>query len=158
MKLYFRMMIPLAAIVALAAGCGGRMPEEIGASHGVLTPCHDKPNCVSSFAEDTDHHADAFAIVGTSLAAWQGLQSILEAESNVEIVTKRDDYLHAVYTSTLMRYRDDVEFLMREREGVIALRSASRVGHSDMGVNRDRIETLRKQLAEMGLVESASSD
>jgi uncharacterized protein (DUF1499 family) len=158
MKLFFRMMIPLAAIVALMLGCGGRMPEELGASHGVLAPCPDKPNCVSSFAEDADHHADAFAIEGTSLAAWQGLQAILEAESNVEIVTKHDGYLHAVYTSTLMRYRDDVEFLMREREGEIALRSASRVGHSDMGVNRDRIETIRERLAEMGLVEAASSD
>ena len=118
------------------------MPEELGASQGALAPCPDKPNCVSSFAEDADHHADAFAIEGTSLAAWQGLQSILEAESNVEIVTKRDDYLHAVYTSTLMRYRDDVEFLMREREGVIALRSASRVGRSDFGANGLRVQKI----------------
>jgi uncharacterized protein (DUF1499 family) len=157
MQLFFRMMmISLATIVAL--GCGGRMPEELGASQGELAPCPDKPNCVSSFAEDADHHVDAFVIVGTSLAAWQGLQSILEAESNVEIVSKRDGYIHAVYTSTLMRYRDDVEFLMREREGEIALRSASRVGHSDMGVNRDRIETIRKELAEKSLVASAVSD
>jgi uncharacterized protein (DUF1499 family) len=57
-----------------------------------------------------------------------------------------------------MRYRDDVEFLLRKREGEIAFRSASRVGHSDMGVNRDRIEEIRQQLSEMGLVEPASLD
>ena len=156
MSIGIRMMVLLVAVVAL--GCGGKMPEEIGVSHGVLAPCPDKPNCVSSFAEDADHHADALTIVGASSSAWQGLEGILEAESNVEIVTKHDGYLHVVYTSTLMRYRDDVEFLLREGEGEIALRSASRVGHSDMGVNRDRVEAIRSQLAEMGLVAPADSD
>jgi len=145
-------------LVAFVLGCGGRMPEEIGVSGGLLAPCPNKPNCVSSFAEDTDHHADAFVITGTPLAAWQGLLTILEAEPNVEIVTNRESYLHAVYTSTLMRYRDDVEFLLREREGEIAFRSASRVGHSDMGVNRERIERIRLKLAEKRLVEPAASD
>ncbi len=148
----------LVLLLSFALGCGGRMPEGIGARDGGLAPCPDKPNCVSSFADDPDHHADAFAIAGTSSAAWQGLQTILEAESNVEIVTKSEFYLHAVYTSKRMRYRDDVEFLLREREGEIALRSASRVGHSDMGVNRERVEDLRRQLAEMGLVRPAPPD
>lgn len=156
MSLFVRMMILCVAIVAL--GCGGRLPDEIGVSQGMLAPCPDKPNCVSSFAEDVDHHVDALSIVGTSLSAWQGLQSIVEAEPNAEIVTKRDDYIHVVYTSMLMRYRDDVEFLLREREGEIALRSASRVGHSDMGVNRSRIEAIRDQLFEMGLSKQGASN
>jgi uncharacterized protein (DUF1499 family) len=69
-----------------------------------------------------------------------------------------DDYLHAVYTSFLMRYRDDVEFLLLREENEIAVRSASRVGHGDMGVNRKRIEALREVLAGRGLVRSSASD
>ena len=150
------MMIPLLTIFAL--GCGGRMPEEIGVERGALAPCPDKPNCVSSFADDADHQIAPLATLGTSLAAWQGLQSIVEADSSAEIITSSDDYLHAVYTSMLMRYRDDVEFLLREGKNEIAVRSASRVGHGDMGVNRKRVEAIRSRLIALGLGRSDGSD
>jgi len=156
MRLFVRIVILLVAIVAM--GCGGRMPEEIGVNDGMFAPCPDKPNCVSSFAADADHHVDAIAIIGMPSAAWKGLQSLLGAESNVEVVASENGYLHAVYTSNLMRYRDDLEFFLREGENEIAIRSASRVGHSDMGVNRERVESIRSRLAEEGLVKAAVSD
>jgi uncharacterized protein (DUF1499 family) len=124
----------------------------------VLLPCPDKPNCVSSFAEDAEHRIRAIRIADAPTAAWEGLISILRADTGAEVVIARDDYLYAVYTSRLMRYRDDVEFILFADDGQIGLRSASRVGHSDMGVNRDRIETIRTQLAERGLGDALGSE
>lgn len=133
-------------LVVAFVGCGGRMPEEIGVTEGIFAPCPDKPNCVSSFAKDADHHVEAIAIVGRPATAWMKLQTMLADEENVSIVTASDHYLHAVYTSSLMRYRDDVEFLLRADHSEIAVRSASRVGHGDMGVNRARVEAIRDGL------------
>jgi uncharacterized protein (DUF1499 family) len=144
MKISVRIGIFIA--VSLWLGCGGRMPEGLGADRGLLAPCPNKPNCVSSFAGDEDHRIDALVIEGSDEAAWQSLRRLLESAPRVEIVTSSTTYIHAVYTTPIMRYRDDVEFLLRTNENEIAVRSASRVGHSDMGLNRDRIEAIRTAL------------
>jgi uncharacterized protein (DUF1499 family) len=86
-------------------------------------------------------------------AVWAALVEELEARPRVEVVTGEPDYLHAVFTTRLMRYRDDVEFLRDAGASKIDVRSASRVGYSDMGANRARIESLRSALAEAGFVE-----
>ena len=156
MMMVFRMVVLL--VVSLALGCGGRMPESIAASRGMLAPCPDKPNCVSSFSEDTEHQIPAIRLAGTPAATWQGLQSMLATDGSAEIMTSSDDYLHVVYTSTIMRYRDDVEFILFADDGEIAVRSASRVGHSDLGVNRDRVEAIRSRLVDQGLAHSLDSD
>jgi uncharacterized protein (DUF1499 family) len=83
--------------------------------------------------------------------AWAGLRSLLEATPRVSIVEDEPDYLHAVFTTRIMRYRDDVEFHARQEQHEIAVRSASRVGYSDMGANRRRVEWVRAELARRGL-------
>ncbi len=141
-------VIQLVIVILVMAfvGCGGRMPEDLGVTEGIFAPCPDKPNCISSFAKDADHHVAPIAIADSPATAWMKLQTMLENDKNVSIVTSSDHYLHAVYTSSLMRYRDDVEFLLQADHSEIAVRSASRVGHGDMGVNRARIEALRHGL------------
>lgn len=139
-------------------GCGGRMPDGLGVDRGLLAPCPNKPNCVSSFATDEEHQIAAFAIEGSAELAWAGLREAVEDTPRVEIMAYSDDYLHAVYTSFLMRYRDDVEFLLRRDESEIAVRSASRVGYGDMGANRKRIEAIREVLRGRGLVRSSATD
>jgi uncharacterized protein (DUF1499 family) len=134
------------------------MPDGLGDEHGMLAPCPNKPNCVSSFADDEDHHIAALGIEGSPEAAWSGLWTTLEDNSRVEIVTSSDYYIHAVYTSLIMGYRDDVEFLLLPSENEIAVRSASRVGYGDMGVNRKRIEEIRETLSAKGLVRSSPAD
>ena len=138
--------------------CGGRTPEDLGADRGLLAACPNKPNCVSSFADDEDHQIAAFAIEGSAEAAWVALRATVEDTPRVEIMTSSDDYLHAVYVSFVMRYRDDVEFLLQREENQIGVRSASRVGYSDMGVNRKRIEAIREALSAQGLVRSSASE
>lgn len=156
MMMVYRMAVFL--VVSVALGCGGRMPESIGENRGMLAPCPDKPNCVSSFAEDAEHQIPAIRLADAPTAAWQGLQLILAADGSAEIVTSRDDYIHVVYTSTIMRYRDDVEFILFAKDAEIAVRSASRVGRSDLGVNRARIEAIRSQLVDQGLGHALESD
>lgn len=140
-------------------GCGGRMPSDLGVRDARLMGCPPSPNCVSSFATDEGHAIDAFGTRGDPNLAWQALRAEVARAARVEIVSESDDYLHAVYTSRLMRYRDDVEFLLNRRTGRIEVRSASRVGYGDMNVNRDRVERLRRALAADGfVVESSTSN
>ena len=76
----------------------------------------------------------------------------VEGLERTEVVRNEGGYLQAVQTSALMRYNDDFEFLLDAGAGVIQVRSASRVGYGDMGVNRDRIETVRAALVAQGVV------
>lgn len=147
-----------ALVLAICVGCGGRMPEDLGVENGRLRPCPDSPNCVSSFATDEGHAIAPLTIEGAPQAAWEALESELAGRDRVEIVTNTEDYLHAVFTTKLMRYRDDVEFLLRPQQAEIAVRSASRVGYGDMGANRDRVESIRAALAARGVVREATGD
>lgn len=145
-------------VLFLGAGCGGRMPEDLGVEGGALRACPPKPNCVSSFAQDEGHAIEALAITGDERAAWAALRDVVAQTEGAGLETETDGYMHAVYTSKLMRYRDDVEFLLDASAGKIDVRSASRVGFGDMGVNRDRIEALRAALAERGVVADGRAD
>lgn len=137
----------------LVAGCGGRMPAALADGSARLAPCPESPNCVSSEASDALHAIDAYRIRGEAEVAWKALDAQLRSLPGVEIVTASPDYVHAVFTTRLMRYRDDVEFGLDAASGRIRVRSASRVGYGDMGANRDRIESMRAALAERGVVE-----
>ncbi len=150
--------IGVAGIGLLLAGCGGRMPQDLGVRSGRLAACPDSPNCVSSFERDERHGIEALHVVGDVGAAWSALREVLEGMPRMEIVAATPGYLHAVQTSRLMRYRDDLELLLDEGASRIDVRSASRVGYSDMGVNRARVESIRAALVERGVVRGADGD
>ena len=146
------------ALTALLVGCGGKMPEDLGAESGQLGACPSSPNCVSSAvnASDEEHSIAALAITGDPEAAWAAAREVVSSTPRTTVERAETDYLHAVYVSSLMRYRDDLELLL-DREGMrIEVRSASRVGYGDMGVNRARVEALRAALAERGVVRAAA--
>ena len=149
-----RLMPWLGLALIASVGCGGRMPENLGFRDGSFQPCPDSPNCVSSFASDEQHAIAAFQISGDPEAAWEALESELSGLLRVEIASHSADYIHAVFTTKVMRYRDDVEFYLDSASGEIALRSASRVGHGDMGANRERIESIRASLLARGVIRS----
>ncbi len=135
-------------------GCGGRLPAGLGVENDRLAPCPNKPNCVSSFATDAGHRIEPLVIRGQPDSAWTTLKALLEEDPRVERVDVDGNYVHAVFVTPLMRYRDDAEFLLQRDRGEIAVRSASRVGYGDMGANRKRIESIRARLAERGVVEA----
>lgn len=121
--------------------CAGERPATLGVQDNQLATCPDSPNCVSSF-EQRDTHA--IAPLTGSLAA---VRAALEQMPQAVIVTDDGNYIHAEFTSRLMGFVDDVEFLADPASGQVHVRSASRLGHSDLGVNRERVESIRELMA-----------
>jgi uncharacterized protein (DUF1499 family) len=139
----------IVATALVLAGCAS-VAERPADGQG-LAPCPSSPNCVCS--NDSGGAAIApFAIEGEAENAWRVLREVLEAEPRMEIVAADARYLHAVATTRILRFKDDLEFLLDRDAGTIGVRSASRVGYSDLGANRRRIEALRAQLAARGVI------
>ena len=126
----------------------GTPPSALGVHDGRLAACPASPNCVSSQAGDDEHRVAPLAYTGDATAALKKLAGVVAAQSGTSIVAQHDRYLYATFQSPLMGFVDDVEFVVDPARSVIEVRSASRLGHSDFGVNRKRIETLRAALAE----------
>ncbi|MED5387657.1 MAG: DUF1499 domain-containing protein [Pseudomonadota bacterium] len=113
----------------------------------LLAPCPDSPNCVSSLASQ-DRHRIAPLQVATNRSESMGrIKALLSNLPRVEFDVVGQSRIQARFTSRLLRFVDDVTFFVREN-GVVEVRSASRVGYWDLGANRRRVESLREQLAE----------
>ena len=106
--------------------------------------CPDSPNCVSSLASDSAHFIAPLAFDDQPEAAMQRLKVALLSEKRVTIVKAQTDYLHAEVRSLIFRFVDDVEFTLVPEQGAFQIRSSSRVGYSDFGVNRRRLERIRQ--------------
>jgi uncharacterized protein (DUF1499 family) len=124
--------------------CSAERPDDLGLVGGRLRPCPERPNCVSSQARTESHRVEPLGFQGDPGAAWTRLRGMLEGMDRVEVITDDGRYMHVEFTTSVMRFTDDVEFLLQPERGVIDLRSASRVGYSDFGVNRSRIRKLRE--------------
>ena len=123
------------------------MPN-LGINNGELTPCPKTPNCVNSQADAEKHYIQPIHYAGTQQEAHDRLLQILESEKRTKILTAQENYIRVEFTSALFRFVDDVEFYFPEEqadETVIHIRSASRVGYSDLGANRKRIERIRSK-------------
>ncbi|MFT4863256.1 MAG: hypothetical protein ACI95C_002486 [Pseudohongiellaceae bacterium] len=130
----------LLSVLPFLAACAGEPPQNIGVLQGRLTPCPDSPNCVSSFESDETH---GIAPLNGSL---DQISAILRDLDEANIVNANSNYLYAEFTSPIMGYVDDVEFMFDEISGMTHVRSASRLGYSDLGANRKRIEAIRAAL------------
>lgn len=119
----------------------GTRPNNLGVKDGKLAPCPGSPNCVSSQSEDPQFNIDPLPPITIA-----DLKSIVANMERTTIIEETDNYLYAEFKSKLMGYVDDVEFYLDSDANVIQVRSASRLGKSDLGVNRKRIEEIRSQL------------
>jgi uncharacterized protein (DUF1499 family) len=117
-----------------------RRPTNLGVRDGLLAPCKRSPNCVSSQADpaDREHH------VAPLKATMEDVRKAVESLPRTRIVLAHPNYLHAEFRSRLLGFVDDVEFFFDG--AAIQVRSASRLGRRDFGVNRARVETLRRML------------
>lgn len=115
-----------------------------------FAPCPDSPNCVSSQADPNDeiHYVAALPYTGSAMDAKEKLLAIINGQPRTTIVTAQETYLHVEYRSLIFRFVDDVEFYIDEAAKLVHFRSASRLGYSDMGVNRKRMESIREQFAQ----------
>ena len=127
-------------VTLMMVSCSGTRPENLGVTDGQLQPCPNTPNCVNSQNADESHRIEPLQ---ASLAE---VKQLLTSMERVTIVKATESYLHAEFTSKIMRFVDDVEFYFDPDQQVLHVRSASRLGRSDIGVNRKRIEQIRAAL------------
>ncbi|NES86222.1 MAG: DUF1499 domain-containing protein [Moorea sp. SIO2B7] len=119
----------------------GKRPTNLGVKDGKLAPCPGTPNCVNSQSQDSQSRIEPLPAVAIA-----DVKKLLESMERTEIIEETENYLYAEFTSKLMGYVDDVEFYFNQDENVIHVRSASRLGKSDLGANRKRIEDIRAKL------------
>lgn len=130
----------------------GKRPVDIGVRESRLAPCPASPNCACSDDADARHGVAPLRLAVTANEAWAAARQAVLSLPRTRIVTERGDYLHAECTSAFFGFVDDLELHLRPQDGIIAVRSASRVGYSDFGVNRKRVEKIRGALAAKSLL------
>ena len=109
---------------------------------GHLAPCPDTPNCVNSEHVHGKATIDPLQVSGSLLQSWQALQLAVQEEGG-EIEMVNDTFLHTTFRSRIFRFVDDVTCRLDRKNQLIHISSASRVGYSDLGVNRKRVERIR---------------
>ncbi len=119
----------------------GKKPNNLGVKDGKLAPCPGTPNCVNSQSDNPQSKIEPLPLVAIT-----DLRKIIEGMEGTKIIEQTDNYLYAEFKTKLMGFVDDVEFYLEPNENVIHVRSASRLGKSDLGVNRKRIELIREKL------------
>jgi uncharacterized protein (DUF1499 family) len=129
-------------------GCQAPRPDNLGlkekkgVEHKVLNPCPDSPNCIGShYPQDEDHYLEPLKYETSKEQAQKNLESLLKKTSGAKVIKSTPEYLHVEFTSSIFRFIDDVEFNFSQ-DNLIHFRSASRMGHSDLGANKKRIEEI----------------
>ena len=136
-------------IIALVTGrmlflsITSKVPD-VNLQNGVLRPCPQTPNCISSEDDESMYKIEPLSFDSSSEQAWKDLKAAI-VKTGGKVRQSSETYLWATYTTTVFRFVDDMEFRMLPENKTIHVRSGSRVGHSDLGVNRKNVERLRKQ-------------
>lgn len=161
MSKWLLILLVVLAVVATAAVLAGqlgmlkgRAPGNLGVREGKLKPPSKTPNSVSSQADLWPGHEQAgyariepLPLLGDGPATLARLQALVATMPGAQVVKSEPDYLHVTFTTRLMKFTDDAEFWFDPKAGVVHLRSASRLGRKDLGVNRARIEAIRARLS-----------
>ena len=143
-------LAPAAAL--LLAGCAS-LTGDAGLERGALKACPPAPHCVSSLATDARHRVEAFTLSDPA-AGWPRLAEVVAAQERTTVVARDDRYLRAEVKSPWGVYTDDLELLLGA-DGRVDVRSTSRIGYYDFGVNRERVEALRAALLSAGVIAPA---
>jgi uncharacterized protein (DUF1499 family) len=133
-------LLPIVGLALLSAF--SRRPSNLGVVDGHLGACPDSPNCISTEANDREHRMEPLSFRGSAREAVEKIKAVIASLPRTRIVDESENYLHVEFTSALFRFVDDVEFLINEPAATIHFRSASRVGHGDLGANRRRMEQI----------------
>jgi uncharacterized protein (DUF1499 family) len=112
-------------------------------SSRTLGSCPSSPNCVSTQAQDEGHAIEPIRYRKSRAEAKEALKEVIRSMPRTKLVEEDETYLHYEATSLLLRFVDDVEFLLDDETKTIHFRSASRTGYGDLGVNRKRMEQVR---------------
>jgi uncharacterized protein (DUF1499 family) len=132
--------------------CAGTRPSNLGVKDSRLAPCPSSPNCVSSDDVDEAHSISSLHLALPPGQAWPAVHATVAGLPRTKIITQNDEYLHAECSSAVFGFVDDLELHLRPAQNLIAARSAARLGRSDLGVNRRRVENLRVLLVKQGVI------
>jgi uncharacterized protein (DUF1499 family) len=136
-------------IAGILAACAGERPNNLGVITGTLAACPSTPNCVASQAMDQGHQIEPFRFDGEPDSAFDRLRRILTLRGDTKLIEGDDRYLRVEFR-TRLGFVDDGEFLLDREQRVIHLRSAARIGYSDLGKNRSRLEEIRREFSANG--------
>ena len=147
----FDLVFTLSSLLVFVSlfNCTGTRPDDLGIrENGELKPCPPSPNCVSSFCDSSDeeHYIKALDLKKSIPNSIADLKSVLAKHENAVIIKETDNYIYAEFKSKLMGFVDDVEFYLDAKSNKLHYRSASRLGRSDLGVNRKRINQIILEL------------
>jgi uncharacterized protein (DUF1499 family) len=118
--------------------------KPIGIVDGKLHPCPKSPNCVSTQATDEKQKMEPINYSGSLEDAKRKIITIINSLKRSKVITNEENYIHIEFRTATFRFVDDVEFLFDDKEKIIHFRSRARMGYSDMGVNRKRMENITK--------------
>lgn len=141
-----REVLAMAILTSLLAACAGERPHNLGVHDGTLAPCPSAPNCVSSRTDDERHRIAPLCFTDDPRTSFARLRRILAQRDDTTLLREGDGYLRVEFRSRL-GFVDDGEFLLDPDGGCIHVRSASRLGYSDLGKNRSRMEDIRGRFA-----------
>jgi uncharacterized protein (DUF1499 family) len=153
------LVLAILAFVTIVAGqlgfLRGKAPNDLGLKEGKLKRISKTENCVSSQADLWPDHPmrsyakiEPFKITGNGSAEMAKIAALLQAMPRTTIMMQDANYIYAQSSTPLLKFTDDVEFALDATQGVIHVRSASRLGRKDFGVNRQRIEAIRTALGQ----------
>ncbi|MBT8372661.1 MAG: DUF1499 domain-containing protein [Deltaproteobacteria bacterium] len=144
--------VVIIAVAAAVIGCAGKGKNNDMNQLDRLSGCSGPPNCVSSESEDPRHSVDPMQLLGDSNNEWLAIQDVVDRLPRSRIVKATDRYLHVTLKSKVLGFIDDLELMLDPQTEMISIRSAARSGYFDLGVNRRRVEKLRKQLQAAELI------
>jgi len=124
-------------------------PDNLGLENQLLSPCPGTPNCVSSQEKNAQHRIQSLTFEDSLELAKERLHRVIKSMRGAKIITQEVVYWHVEFTTQLLRFIDDVEFYFDGSHSTIHVRSASRQGYWDLGVNRRRVENIRSRFEEL---------
>lgn len=143
-KTQLQLLAAMAGALMLV-GCGAGTANLRADNGGKLAPCDSGPHCVSSETSDKDRHVAPLTYSNSRTIALLRLEEIINGMEGAKIIKQAPNYIYATYTSAVFGFVDDVEFVLPADSHEIQLRSSSRIGYYDFGVNHARVEAIRKR-------------
>ena len=140
-------------LVTIFWGCSGNPTERHNSESSGFLDCPDTPNYASSLAKNPKYRVGPFKLKKDPETSWNMVQKTIGQLSRTNIVSVDNNNIHAECRSIIFRFVDDLVLHLTPSNGIIHIRSASRTGYFDLGVNRDRVENLRKKLQQKGVIE-----
>lgn len=153
MKKMIKVSIGSLMLATILWGCSGNPAERHNSESSGFLDCPDTPNCVSSSAKNLKYHVEPFKLKKDPKTSWDIVQEMVSSLPRTKIVSADNSDIHAECKSMIFRFVDDLTLHLTPSNSIIHIRSASRTGYSDLGVNRRRVETLRKKLQQKDIIE-----